>query len=129
MVVVVGREGPIGFFIQEGDIFTGCHLHSGRATRQLVSEGIDGIFRIEREVVDKGSEEAIFLDCGSNRQRGIVGGDLLAIGGDDVEEIRHVFKDLIVRGTAIEGAGAKGMDGGGFASQRWRVGNDVFEGC
>lgn len=116
MVVIIGGEGPIRFLIKEGDIFTGCHLNSRRATRQLVGEGIDGIFRIEREIVDKGGEEAIFLDCGRNRQRRIVGGNLLAIRGDDVEEIRHVFKDLIVRGTAIEGAGAKGMDSGGFAS-------------
>ena len=52
----------------------------------------------------------------------------MPVAGYYFEEVVHVFEDFIVRCTAIEGAGAEGVDGGCFAGVRLRVLGRTFQG-
>lgn len=116
-----------GFLEEEGDVFAGCDLDRGEGGGGLFGEGFDRVFGLGGHVVDQGAEEAPFFEGGGYRLRLVGRGDGVAIAGYDLEEEIHVFKDLVVGGAAVEGAGAKGVDGGCFAGGGGRVGDCAFE--
>lgn len=129
VVVVTGAERPEGFLEKEGDVFTGGDLDRGEGGGDLVGEGLDGVVGLGGHVVDEGAEEAPFLERGGDGLGAVGRGDGVAVARDDLEEVVHVFEDLVVRGAAVEGAGAEGVDGGGFGGDGGGVGDGAFEGC
>ena len=51
-VVFVGGDGFVGFFVEEGDVFTGGYLDGGVAAVDLFGEGFDGVFGLGGYVVN-----------------------------------------------------------------------------
>ena len=51
-VIFVGRDGFVGFFVEEGDIFAGGYLDGGEAAVDLFGEGFDRVFGLSGHVVD-----------------------------------------------------------------------------
>ena len=126
--ILVWGDGFIGFLKEEGDVFDGGYLYGGVTAVDLVGEGFDCVFGLGRDVVYKGAEEAPFFE-GSNDGLGFVrSGDRVSVGRYYFKEIVHIFKDFIVRGAAIKGASAEGMNGGCLAGVRLGVLNCAFEG-
>ena len=127
-VVFVRGDGFVGFFVEEGDVFTGGYLDGGVAAVDLFREGFDGVFGLGGYIVNQGAEETPFLE-GGNYGLGLVGSvDGVPVAGYYFEEIVHIFEDFVVGGTAVEGACAEGVDGGRFASVRLGVLDRTFQG-
>ena len=95
----------------------------------MVGEGFDGVFGLLGQVVDEGAEEAPFLEGGGDGLRLVRRGDCVAVAGNDLQEVVHVFKDFVVRGPTVEGACAESMNGCGFAGGRGGVRYRSFERC
>ena len=127
MVAVVRRQRPVRFLVEQSDVLTRRDLDFGRAAGELVGESTDGILRILGKVVDQRSEETVFFDCGRDGKGLVMGRDLLAVRGNDVEQVAHVLQDLIVGGATAEGAGAQRVDGSSFAGDGEGVGDGVLQ--
>ena len=52
----------------------------------------------------------------------------MTVAGYYFEEVVQVFKDFVVGGTTVEGAGAEGVNGGCFAGVRLGVLDRTFQG-